>query len=142
MNVAAKERKMIDRWLVLPDAHERLNAITTRAQKSGRLDEAERAAVGRVPGCVSAVWLKASLEDERCHFQVDAESPLVRGLVVLLAELYDGEPPAEVAAHEPQILEALGVAKSLSPTRLNGLANVRAVIREFAAAQLASGGAE
>ena len=40
-------------------------------------------------------------------------------------------------AVEPELLEALGLARQLSPTRLNGLANVRRTIREFAAAHSA-----
>jgi len=136
MSIAVKERKMIERWLVIPDAHERLNAITLRAQKAPPLTAGERETVGRVPGCVSAVWLKCSFEEERLHFMVDAESALVRGLVMLIAEIYDDEPADAVAAHEPQILEALGILRSLSPTRQNGLASVRAAIREFAIARL------
>ncbi|MGC3991213.1 MAG: SufE family protein [Chthoniobacteraceae bacterium] len=134
MSIAEKERRMVDRWMIIPDSHERLNAITTRYQKAPRLDEAERAAVGRVPGCVSAVWLRCSYDGAHCRFTADAESPLVRSLVMLLAELYDGELAPAVAAHEPQLLEALGIAQSLSPTRLNGLASVRTTIREYAVA--------
>jgi|GEM_PF-502242 len=141
MSIVEKERRMIDRWMVIPDAHERLNAITSKYQKAPRLDEAARVAAGRVPGCVSAVWLRSTCDGARCHFTADAESPLVRSLVMLLAELYDGETVAEVAAHEPQLLSALGITQSLSPTRLNGLASVRTTIREFATGHLDSASA-
>jgi cysteine desulfuration protein SufE len=63
---------------------------------------------------------------------MDADSPLVKGLAALLCELYDGEAAAEIAATEPELFESLGFARTLSPTRLNGVAQIRTVIRNFA----------
>ena len=75
------------------------------------------------------------VRDGHCHFRCDADSPLVRGLLVLLGDFYSGGTPVEVAATEPALIEQLGLDRSLSPTRLNGLRSVRAKIRDFAAAQ-------
>jgi len=91
-----------------------------------------------VKGCVSLAWITAEVRDGRCHFRCDADSPLVRGLLVLLCDLYSGATPAEVAATEPALLEELGLAQNLSPTRLNGLRSVRAKIRDFAATHAGS----
>ena len=65
-------------------------------------------------------------------------APLVKGLVALLCELYDGATPAEVASIEPEIFPALHLDRQLSPTRLHGLASVRAMIRAFAQSHLQS----
>jgi cysteine desulfuration protein SufE len=73
--------------------------------------------------------------DGHCIFRSDAESPMVRGLVALLCELYSGATPEDIVATEPVLLEQLGLLRTLSPTRLNGLRNVRATIRDFAARQ-------
>ena len=61
-----------------------------------------------------------------------AESPMVKGLAALLCELYTDADPQEVAAIEPEVWEGCGFTKMLSPTRLNGLANMRVKIREMA----------
>jgi cysteine desulfuration protein SufE len=50
----------------------------------------------------------------------------------LLCEVYTDSDPAEAVAVEPKIWEACGFTKMLSPTRLNGLANMRKRIREMA----------
>ena len=42
----------------------------------------ERVDANRVRGCVSVVWLVGEIREERCYFRGDAESPVVRGLVV------------------------------------------------------------
>ena len=85
-----------------------------------------------VRGCVSRVWLAASMDEGRCRFRVDADSPLVRGLVRLMCGIYDRATPAEVAAEEPVVLEELGILRNLSPTRQNGLAAVRRALIDFA----------
>jgi cysteine desulfuration protein SufE len=72
------------------------------------------------------------MENGQCRFQMHAESALVKGLVAALCELYDDAAPQEILDVEPELFEALGIAANLTPTRLNGLANVRARIVQFA----------
>jgi cysteine desulfuration protein SufE len=132
MSLPEKQQKLIAKYRVIEDPQERLAAITGRGRKWSAPTEAERTDASRVQGCVSQVWLVGQMEEGRCRFRVAADSPLVLGLAALLCELYDGEAPDEVATVEPELLEALDIAPQLSPTRLNGLANVRRVIRDFA----------
>lgn len=134
MTVAEKQRQLLEDLLLIEDAQERLAAIVDRARSRLAPDRSEHVDAHRVRGCVSTVWLVCAVQDGRCSFRSDAESPLVRGIVALLCELYDGGTPAEVAATEPSMLEELGLLRTLSPTRLNGLRSVRARIREFALA--------
>ncbi len=136
MTLPEKQQQLVSRLLIIEDSHERLAAITARGRKWPAPGADERTEATRVVGCVSPVWLAPSLDQGRCRFRVAAESSLVLGLAALLCELYDDAPPAEVAAFEPTLCADLGLERNLSPTRLNGLANVRRVIREFAAAQL------
>ncbi len=133
-----KQRQLIAKYRIIEDAHERLAAITASGRKWPAPAEDERTDAHRVQGCVSQVWLVGSLENGRCRFRVAADSSLVLGLAALLCALYDGELPAEIVAVEPELLRELGLESQLSPTRLNGLANVRRVIREFAARQVAA----
>ena len=134
MTTREKQAALIDRYSIIENPQERLAAIVARGRKWPTPAEVERTDANRVRGCISQVWLTGTVEDARCRFRMAADSPLVQGLAALLCELYDGEPAAEVAAVEPELLETLGLAAQLSPTRLNGLANVRRTIREFAAA--------
>lgn len=138
MSLAEKQQSLIARFQIIEDAHERLAAIVTRGRKWPGPPEDQRIAAHLVPGCTSRVWLIGHHEDGRCHFQMDADSPLVKGLVALLCELYDGAPAAEIVAVEPEIFSALHLDRQISPTRLNGLASVRRMIRSFAEGCLAS----
>ena len=123
---------MIEDLTIIDDPQERLSLVVDRARKRPPLTEAERTEAHRVKGCISQAWLVGERRDGRCYFRCDADSPLVRGLVVLLCDLYSDATPAAIVATEPVLIEDLGLARNLSPTRLNGLRSVRAAIRDFA----------
>jgi len=116
----------------IDDPQERLTVAMSWKSGLAPLKEEERTEDRLVRGCVSRVWLAAEMESGRCRFRVDADSPLVRGLVRLLCGIYDGATSAEVLAEEPVVLEELGILRNLSPTRQNGLAAVRRALVEFA----------
>jgi cysteine desulfuration protein SufE len=132
MSIAEKQHHLIERYKFIEDSHERLAAVTARGKKWTSVHDEERINSNLVPGCSSRVWLVGELEDGRCRFRMDADSPLVKGLAALLCELYDGGTPSDVTAWEPHLMEALGFSRNLSPTRLNGMAQIRVAIRNFA----------
>jgi cysteine desulfuration protein SufE len=78
------------------------------------------------------VWVVGELRDGRCFFRCDADGPLVKGLVAFLCEFYSDATPTEIAGSTASPIESLGLLRNLSPTRVNGLAAVRARIRELA----------
>lgn len=132
MPLTRKLQQVVEDLAVVDDPQERLAFLVDRARKMPPLPPELRTEAHRVTGCVSVVWLVAEHRDGLCFFRCDAESPIVRGLVAFLCEFYSGFTPEAIAAAEPDPLEALGVAKNLSPTRRNGLNAARKAIREFA----------
>jgi len=136
VTLAEKHRLLVDNYAIIDDPQERLAAVVDDARKSPALTEAERTESHRVKGCISLAWVAAEEREGLCYFRSDADSPLVRGLLKLLCDAYSGATAAEIAATEPSLFEELGLARNLSPTRLNGLRSVRAKIREFAVSRL------
>ena len=132
VTLAEKQQQMIADLALIEDLQERLSAVVDRARSRPPLPETERTEANRVRGCVSLAWIVGEMRDHCCHFRCDADSPLVRGLLVLICDLYSSATAPEVVATEPALLEELGLARNLSPTRLNGLRSVRAKIREYA----------
>lgn len=132
MTLAEKLSTLVDDLAIIDDPQERLGAVVDRAKKLPPLADSERTEANRVRGCVSLVHLVGEVRDGRCYFRCEADGPLVRGLVALLCTFFSGATPAEIATFEPDPLEALDLAKNLSPTRRNGLASARATIRAFA----------
>ncbi len=132
MTLAEKQQQLVADYSVIDDPQERLAAVVDKARRRPPLPDTERTEANRVKGCISLAWIAADLRDGHCHFRSDADSPLVRGLLVLLCDFYSDATPADVLATEPALLEELGLAKNLSPTRLNGLRSVVARIRTYA----------
>lgn len=136
MPLTRKLEQLVQDLAVIDDPQERLALLVDRAKRAPALSPAERTEANRVRGCVSVVWLVSEVRERLCYFRADAESPLVRGLVVLLAEFFSGFPPDVLASSSADPLEALGLTRNLSPTRRNGLTAVRAAIRAFAQSKL------
>ncbi len=88
----------------------------------------------KVSGCQSQVWLVADGDAGRLEFRAASDSAIVSGLIALLLRVYSGRSAAEILATEPRFVEAIGLAKHLSPTRSNGLAAMLERIRAHAAA--------
>jgi len=132
VTVAEKQARLIEDFALIEDRQERLAAVVAHARRRPPLPEAEKTAPHRVPGCVSSVWLLGEHAGGRLRLRYDADSPLVKGLVGLLVELYDDAPPPEVLATEPVLLAELGLLRDLTPTRQNGLSAVRARIKTLA----------
>jgi cysteine desulfuration protein SufE len=130
--LTGKLQRLVDDLSILDDPQERLTAVVDRAKRVPPLPATERRDANRVRGCVSVVWLVGELRDGCCYFRSDAESPIVRGLVVFLSEFFSGAPAHEVAESTLEPLDALDLTRNLSPTRRNGLAAARQAIRDFA----------
>jgi cysteine desulfuration protein SufE len=137
MTLPAERQAGIRRTLgAMEDAHERLSVAASWKSTMRPLRQEERRDELLVRGCTSRVWLAAEMEETRCRFRVDADSPLVRGLIVLMCGIYDGATAEEVVSEEPLVMEELGILRNLSPTRRNGLAAVRRALVEFAGRQM------
>jgi len=134
VTLAEKQHQLVDDLLVLPDAQERLAAIVDRVKNRPPLPVTERTEANRIKGCVSLAWLVGEHRAGRCHFRSDADSPLVRGLLALLADFYSDAPPADILATDPALIAEIGLDRVISPTRLNGLRSAYAHLRQFAAA--------
>ena len=88
----------------------------------------------RVHGCQSMVWLVPSGSAACMHFEATSDSAIVSGLIALVLRVYSERPAAEIVATEPDFIQAIGLAKHLSPTRSNGLAAMLAKLKGYAAA--------
>jgi len=129
---AATEATLAAHWNLIPDPQERL-ALATQSLAGQGLRDGQKTDDALVPGCVSRVWLAATMEKDRLSLAWDAESNLVRGLAGLVCSVYQHASPAAAAAHQTGILQTLGFDRQLSPTRLHGMMSLASRIRVLAA---------
>ncbi|MEP6938448.1 MAG: SufE family protein [Rudaea sp.] len=93
----------------------------------------------KVQGCQSQVWLVPAGDADRLTFEAVSDSAIVSGLIALLLRVYSARSAREIIDIEPTYIEAIGLAKHLSPTRSNGLAAMLATIKQYARNVLESG---
>jgi len=86
----------------------------------------------KVQGCQSQVWLVPSGSAQHMEFRAISDSAIVSGLIALLLRVYSGRSAQEILDTEPRFVEAIGLAKHLSPTRSNGLSAMLKTIKEYA----------
>jgi len=132
MSVSEKQAQLIEDLSFIEDRQERLAAVVDRGRRRPAFPDAARTDANRVQGCISQVWVIGELQNGLLHLQFDADSPLVKGLVALLIDLYQDGSPSDIAATEPVLFEQLGISRDLTPTRQNGLTAVRSQIKAIA----------
>ncbi|ANB18573.1 Fe-S metabolism associated SufE [Dokdonella koreensis DS-123] len=130
----AAQLAIAEEFAFFGDWTERYQYLIDLGRKLPPFPEALKTEEHRVQGCQSQVWLVAEGDAQALRFQAISDSAIVSGLIALLLRVYSGRSAAQILATEPRFIEAIGLAKHLSPTRSNGLAAMLATIKHKAAA--------
>ena len=133
----AAQAAIADEFAFFGDWTERYQYLIDLGRKLPPFPESLKTDQHKVSGCQSLVWLVPSGDAHRLEFRAISDSALVSGLIALLLRVYSGRPAEEILATEPKFIEAIGLAKHLSPTRSNGLAAMLAAIKQHARQALA-----
>jgi cysteine desulfuration protein SufE len=128
----AAQTAIIDEFSFFGDWTERYQYLIDLGRKLPPFPDSQRIDDNKVHGCQSQVWLVASGDRQRLHFQATSDSAIVTGLIALLVRVYSDRPAPEIVDTQPRFIEALGLARHLSPTRNNGLAAMFKTIQEKA----------
>ena len=130
------QQAIVDDFAFLGDWTERYQYLIDLGRKLPPFADALKTEAHKVQGCQSQVWLAADGDRERLEFRAISDSAIVSGLIALLLRVYSGRSAQEILDTEPRFVEAIGLAKHLSPTRSNGLAAMLQAIRARARAAL------
>ena len=128
----AAQDAIAEEFAFFGDWTERYQYLIDLGRKLAPFPEGEKTEEHKVQGCQSQVWLVASGDKQRLDFQAISDSAIVSGLIALLLRVYSGRSAQEILDTEPRYIEAIGLAKHLSPTRSNGLAAMLQTIKAHA----------
>lgn len=129
---AAAQAAIAEEFAFFPDWAERYQYLIDLGKKLPAFPEEYKTDAYRVMGCQSMVWIVASGNADRLDFQAISDSAIVSGLIYLALRVYSGRSAQEILQTEPTFIQAIGLAKHLSPTRSNGLNALLEQIREAA----------
>lgn len=116
--------KIVHRFQRATEPKRRYEQLIWYAQKLQEFPEDGKIPENKVPGCVSQVYVTASLEDDKVIFQGDSDSQLTKGLLALLIEGLNGSTPTEIVHLTPDFIQETGLNVSLTPSRANGFYNI------------------
>lgn len=128
---------LLDDFNLFDDWEERYRYIIELGNGLKPLTDEEHSEANKVPGCVSQVWLVNDRDGARLSFRGDSDAHIVRGLVAILLDLYDGMSAQEIAAYDAEAaFQKLGLGEHLTPQRSNGFYAMVQRIRNDATAAL------
>jgi cysteine desulfuration protein SufE len=96
--------------------------IMELGQKLPEMPESEKTEENIVKGCQSKVWLTASLNNNRIHFRADSNTAITKGLVSLLARIFNGQTPDDILKADLYFMNRIGMDRFIGTQRSNGFA--------------------
>ena len=140
VSAEAAQAAIVEEFAFFGDWTERYQYLIDLGRKLPPFPDVLKTDEYKVQGCQSQVWLVPHGDARRLDFEAISDSSIVTGLVALLLRVYSGRPAGEILATQPHFVEAIGLAKHLSPTRSNGFAAMLASIQQHAGAALKAEG--
>ncbi|MAM61117.1 SufE family protein [Maritimibacter sp. UBA3975] len=114
--------EIVEDFEFLDDWEDRYAHVIDLGRAMDPLDEALKVPATKVDGCASQVWIMPEIEAGTFRFKGDSDALIVRGIIAVLAALYNGVPVAEVPKVDAKAeLGRLSLEEHLSAQRSNGL---------------------
>lgn len=124
--------RIVERFQRRTNPKQRYEQLLWYAKRLPEMPEADKTPENKVPGCVSQVFITATLEDGKVCYQGDSDAQLVKGLVALLIEGLNELTPDEILQITPDFIQDTGLNVSLTPSRANGFYNIFQVMKKKA----------
>jgi cysteine desulfuration protein SufE len=94
--------------------------IMELGQKLPDMPEAHKREENIVKGCQSKVWLTAKLENDKIYFAADSNTAITKGLVSLLARIYNGQKPDDILNADLYFMKKINMDRFIGTQRSNG----------------------
>lgn len=75
-------------------------------------------------GCQSRVWIKYDLHDETFQMKATSDTMLIRGVLYVMMQLYNGLTPAQIAERKIDFLQECGIVRYFSGARIAGIGSI------------------
>ena len=128
--VAGRMREITDRLRSLGDPFSQYEYLLTEGMRRQNCPEVQKDAF-RIGGCRTVIWSHAEKSDGKVVFLADSDSLLVKGVLALFDELYNGTLAEDAAACAPEFLKDISEEVIYPEIRQNGLRKCYEKIRRL-----------
>ncbi|WP_121968731.1 SufE family protein [Leptolyngbya sp. BC1307] len=116
--------KLVKRFARISEPKRRYEQLLWYAKRLDAFPDEDKTAENKVPGCVSQVYITASLDDGKVAYKGDSDAQITKGLLAMLIEALSGLSPAEILQLTPDFIKETQLDVSLTPSRANGFYNI------------------
>lgn len=114
--------EIVEDFAFLDEWEDRYAMVIDMGKALPPMEDALKVPSTKVEGCASQVWLHPEINGNIYRFHGDSDAMIVKGLIAVLAALYNDLPVSEVGKVDaPAELARLGLNEHLSSQRSNGL---------------------
>ena len=96
--------------------------IMELGQKLPTMPDEDKTEENVVKGCQSKVWLTSDLENGKVYFFADSNTAITKGLVSLLARIFNGQTPDSILSSDLYFMHKIGMERFIGTQRSNGFA--------------------
>ena len=125
MNIEEKLKSLHDLFSIFDDRKDQFLQLIDMAKESSSLSEKEKIDKNRIYGCTSQAWIISTKNnDDTYNFQTDSDSLIVKGLLAILEDIFNGQNVKEICSFDSNIiLKKIGLNTIISSQRTNGFSN-------------------
>lgn len=116
-----KHQDLAEELLAISSPEERLEWLMERSPIIATIPTTDRNTASKIEGCLSGLWLKATLTAELLTFSCASDSHLVQGIVSFVCDIYSTRSPSEVLQLGDKPIVELKLDGLLSTTRKRAL---------------------
>lgn len=122
----------------LDDWEERYRYIIDLGKQMDDFPDEERNDSNKVTGCLSQAWIISEYNEPVLRFKGDSDAFIVKGLIAILMELYDGKSPTEILLLDAKnVFNKMGLGEHISSSRQDGFTAMVQRINKIASTHLA-----
>lgn len=130
--------ELVDNFELFDDWEDRYRYVIDLGKKLPPMPAEEMTEENKVRGCMSQVWLVSETDRDATppvlRFRADSDAFIVKGLIAILMELYQGQTPRYILDLDAlDVMAKIGLDQHLSPNRRNGLVAMVQKIKLIAA---------
>ena len=125
---------LYDLFSIFDDRKDQFIQIMDMAKASNSLSDEYKTDFNKISGCTSQAWvISKKNEDKTYNFYTDSDSLIVKGLLSILATIFNGQNVNDIQKYNSEIiLEKLGLKNVISSQRTNGFSNAVEKIKKLA----------
>lgn len=82
-------------------------------------------------GCQSRVWIRFRIRDDRFYLDASSDTLIIRGVLYVMMQLYNGVPVREIADRPVDFLKECGLSEHFSDERTAGIGSIADRIRSY-----------